>query len=412
MRSLLRFDLSDLSSIPYVVESAILQLTVFGIPNGSGSSEFEVNIHRIMESWTEGNGALSFTNEIPGAQHPDPAYGVAWAGAGDNTDPNAANNETQPAFDSEVIASAIVKQGLNNPGDVIEWDITSLVQGWQSGTIPNYGIMLVDQNSDGFFKHLRFGSREGDLYSDIYPDEVTGPRLVINIADDNVPPVAVDDSATAAQNTAKIILADDLLANDTDADGDTLTITAVNNAVNGTVALDPNGDVVFMPTTGFSGTASFDYTVSDGTDTDIASVTVAVGDIFNGGNQKDILTGSAGDDVMSGGNGADELYGGAGDDILGGDGSDNGPDILDGGLGNDILTGGNGPDIFVLAAGAGTDTITDWEQADSIGLSGGIGFNDLTRSGSDIILTSTSEVLATLTGVDTITLDSSNFTTI
>ncbi|KKD37603.2 Ig-like domain-containing protein [Limnoraphis robusta] len=228
----------------------------------------------------------------------------------------------------------------------------------------------------------------------------------------NIAPVAVDDSATAAQNSSQTILAADLLANDTDEDGDPLTLTEVSNPLNGTVALDANGDVVFTPTSGFSGTASFDYTVSDGTDTDIGSVTVEVGGMFNGGNQKDILIGTGGNDWMSGGNGADELYGGEGDDTLGGDGSDNGPDLLDGGLGNDILTGGLGPDVFVLAPGNGTDTITDFQTPDSIGLSGGIGFGDLSFSGSNIILTSTSEVLATLVSVDATSLTANDFVSV
>ena len=133
------------------------------------------------------------------------------------------------------------------------------------------------------------------------------------------------------------------------------------------------------------------------------------GIVINGTNQKDTLTGGAGDDTISGGNGKDELFGLAGDDILGGD---NGFDILNGGLGNDTLTGGNGPDLFVLAADEGTDTITDFSNPDSIGLSGSIGFSDLSFFGNDIILTSTNEVLATLTGVDTTTLTSSDFTTV
>jgi Ca2+-binding RTX toxin-like protein len=228
----------------------------------------------------------------------------------------------------------------------------------------------------------------------------------------NIAPVAVDDSITAAQNSSQTILAADLLANDTDEDGDPLTLTEVSNPLNGTVALDANGDVVFTPASGFSGTASFDYTVSDGTDTDIGSVTVAVGGIFNGGNGKDTLIGTGGNDRMSGGNGADELYGRAGDDTLGGDGSDNGPDLLDGGLGNDILTGGLGPDVFVLGAGNGTDTITDFKTPDVIGLSGGLSFSDLTLSGNNVILTSTSEVLATLVGVNATSLTASNFASV
>ena len=265
--------------------------------------------------------------------------------------------------------------------------------------VRSHGVALADVDNDG----------DLDIYQGIWDG---ADQIWLNESISNHAPNAVDDNVTAAKNTTKTILAADLLANDNDADGDTLTLTEVSNTEFGTASLDTNGDVLFTPTTGFSGTASFDYKVSDGTDTDIGSVTVEVGTVLNGTNQKDTLTGGAGDDVISGGNGADELFGLAGDDILGGEGSDNGPDLLVGGEGNDTLTGGNGPDIFVLAAGDGTDTITDWEQPDSIGLSGGIGFNDLSFSGEDLILTSSSEVLATLTGVDTTTLDSSDFTVV
>ncbi len=94
----------------------------------------------------------------------------------------------------------------------------------------------------------------------------------------NDAPVAGDDSATANQNTPLTLLAADLLANDTDVDGGALSITAVSNAVNGTVTLNNSGNVVFTPTTGFSnGNGSFNYTVSDGNGgTDTATVTVTI----------------------------------------------------------------------------------------------------------------------------------------
>jgi VCBS repeat-containing protein len=55
-----------------------------------------------------------------------------------------------------------------------------------------------------------------------------------------------------------------LLANDTDPDGDALTITAVGNATHGTVALAEDGRIVFEPEADFNGQATFSYTVSDG----------------------------------------------------------------------------------------------------------------------------------------------------
>jgi VCBS repeat-containing protein len=92
----------------------------------------------------------------------------------------------------------------------------------------------------------------------------------------NSAPVAQDDSATTQTNTPLNIAAATLLANDTDANNDTLTITSVQGATNGTVALT-NGSIVFTPTKDYSGAASFNYTVSDGhggTSTATVGVTV------------------------------------------------------------------------------------------------------------------------------------------
>ena len=139
-------------------------------------------------------------------------------------------------------------------------------------------------------------------------------------------------------------------------------------------------------------------------------------DTLVGGNQGDILNGGDGNDLLLGeesdnsGGGKDILNGGAGNDILNGG---NGQDNLTGGTGNDILTGGNASDTFIFAALDGTDTITDFNDGlDYIGLSGGLTFGQLSFSGSNIIITSSNEILATLTGINTTTLTSADFVTV
>ncbi len=73
-----------------------------------------------------------------------------------------------------------------------------------------------------------------------------------------------------------------------------------------------------------------------------------------------------------------------------------------------MLNGGISNDTFVLAAGEGTDTITDFGNGnDEIGLSGGLTFADLSFTGNDILFGA--ETLATLTGVDTTTLTAGDF---
>ena len=87
--------------------------------------------------------------------------------------------------------------------------------------------------------------------------------VAIAVTDLNEAPVAVADGVTIDGGGPAVILAASLLANDSDADGDVLSLASVGGAVGGTVALDGAGDVVFTPVAGFAG-GGFTYTVSDG----------------------------------------------------------------------------------------------------------------------------------------------------
>jgi hypothetical protein len=263
-----------------------------------------------------------------------------------------------------------------------------------------------DVNGDGF-DDLIIGARGAS------PNGITnaGQSYVLfgqGTTPTNQPPVANTDSATTAQNTAVTLEASTLLANDTDANGDRLSLTGVSNAVNGSVTFS-NGNVIFTPSANFTGNASFDYSISDGFGgTSRATVSVAVGGTQTGGSSNDILTGTAGNDSLKGLRGNDILIGNAGNDTLIGG---NGKDTLTGGPGTDTLTGGNGQDIFVFASGEGIDTITDFNlERDKIGLTEGLTFGNLSFSGNEILMGS--DVLAVLTGVNTNTLTASNFVTV
>jgi hypothetical protein len=88
----------------------------------------------------------------------------------------------------------------------------------------------------------------------------------INIlqAFNNLDPIANDDDAIAAQNTALVIAAADLLANDEDPEGGEIFTFSVGNAVNGTVAYNQLTDeVTFTPAAGYVGNASFTYSMVD-----------------------------------------------------------------------------------------------------------------------------------------------------
>ncbi|MDV3348313.1 Ig-like domain-containing protein [Leptothoe sp. LEGE 181152] len=211
-------------------------------------------------------------------------------------------------------------------------------------------------NSDGSFIYTPDSSLGNGVVEDSFTYTIadgTGAidtaTVNLNIAisgPSNESPVAVDDIATANQslNNPKTILASTLLANDTDANGDALLITGVTaNAVSrngktvGTVTLNDDGNIIYTSTNKrFSGVATFDYTVSDGELLDTGTVKVRVGKTQNGGNGKDILTGTSGDDILNGGNAPDRLSG------------VDQPSRNPGKGEFDILTGGNGRDTFVL----------------------------------------------------------------
>lgn len=149
-------------------------------------------------------------------------------------------------------------------------------------------------------------------------------------------------------------------------------------------------------------------TPNDGKDTITLSGSYANSVVDLGGGN-DTFTGGVGIDGISGSDGNDLILGMGGNDQLAGQ---NGNDTLRGGVGSDRLTGGADSDIFVLATGEGRDTITDFSiaQGDKIGLAGGLQFNDLTLSSSNILLGS--QILATLTNVTTNTLTVNDFVTV
>ncbi|HHF0545050.1 TPA: tandem-95 repeat protein, partial [Vibrio alginolyticus] len=95
----------------------------------------------------------------------------------------------------------------------------------------------------------------------------------VDVTPVNDAPVAKDDAATTQEDTAVTI---DVLPNDTDIDGDTLSIQSASvPETQGTVEI-VDGKLVFTPAENFNGDAEITYTVTDGTLTDQATVNVTV----------------------------------------------------------------------------------------------------------------------------------------
>ncbi len=94
----------------------------------------------------------------------------------------------------------------------------------------------------------------------------------------NIAPVAVNDAyEVLANRTLTVGSAEGVLANDSDADGDTLSAVLASTAPNGTLTLNSNGGFTYTPDKGFSGTDSFTYRANDGlSNGNLATVTITV----------------------------------------------------------------------------------------------------------------------------------------
>lgn len=91
---------------------------------------------------------------------------------------------------------------------------------------------------------------------------VSSANLVLNIIDINFSPVARDDNGIITNEDEPIEI--DVLANDTDEDGDQLTISNLPAIASGVLEVTSSNKVLFTPQLNYSGSFSFTYQISDG----------------------------------------------------------------------------------------------------------------------------------------------------
>ncbi len=89
----------------------------------------------------------------------------------------------------------------------------------------------------------------------------------------NSAPVAVTDSVVLPAKEATLI---DVLANDWDPDGDSLSIGTVSQGAKGSVQITSDGQLLYTPAKSFKSRDSFSYTISDGDKTATATVSVSL----------------------------------------------------------------------------------------------------------------------------------------
>ncbi|MEJ2453205.1 MAG: Ig-like domain-containing protein [Candidatus Thiodiazotropha sp.] len=173
----------------------------------------------------------------------------------------------------DIIVTANDTDPEGQPLSVSTFDATSVNAGTVSCTVDT----CTYTPAAGFTGEDTFTYVVNDGVNDSAATTVT---VTVNaIVPPNAIPVAVDDTATTTVNNQVNI---DVLANDTDADaGATLTIashdaTSANGGTIGCATGVAGGTCTYTPATDFTGTDTFGYVVTDGTDSANGTVTVTV----------------------------------------------------------------------------------------------------------------------------------------
>ncbi len=189
-------------------------------------------------------------------------------------DQNVSTNEATPVN--------ITLTASDPEGDPLTYIILSgPSHGTLTGTPPN----LTYTPAGGYFgpDSFTFKANDGNLDSNVATVSITVNSV-------NNPPEAVDDSAQTVEDTPVII---SVIANDSDLDGDALTVSEIGIPLHGTAVINGGGTTVtYTPSAGYSGPDRFNYTVSDGnggTASAMVSITVLSSDLiftdgFEGGN--------------------------------------------------------------------------------------------------------------------------------
>ena len=188
-----------------------------------------------------------------------------------NTAYQAPNTNSAPVAlnDSVVFYEGyfIVIDVLSNDSD-IDNDIIFL-----NSAYAEYGNVSIVENQLYYQPPANFNGNDSISYS--ISDGELIDWATVNIAIDlvNNIPVANEDTASTDEDMAVII---DVLTNDTDTDGDILSVDSAS-AINGTVAVNVDGTLLYIGNQDFNGIDTIVYTVSDGNGGfDTASVIVDV----------------------------------------------------------------------------------------------------------------------------------------
>ena len=213
------------------------------------------------------NGQDSFTYEVTDGAESD--TGTVTLTVNPVNDAPVANDDTFTGSEDSMIAGNVLTNDADIDGDTLS--VTAGTYATAEGgsvTIASNGMFTYTPAAD-------FAGEDTFTYevSDGSASDTGTVTLTVNPINDG--PVAADDAYSVAEDGS---VSGNILDNDTDADGDTLSVTAgTYDTTHGTLVLAENGDFTYTPDAGYTGEDTFGYAVTDGNGgVDVADVTFTV----------------------------------------------------------------------------------------------------------------------------------------
>jgi ELWxxDGT repeat protein/VCBS repeat-containing protein len=255
------------SSLEFLGTVADINAALDGLtytPTSGLSGDVRLRIFTLDQGHTGEGGVLNDVDEVAITISPVNDTPVAQA--------DAFTTDEDVALLGNVLANNGAGTDADPDGDALTVDTTSVVG-------PANGALAL--NADGSFTYTPDADFNG---TDSFTYEVSDGNggtdqatVTVTVDPVNDAPVAQDDDGFTMGED--FVLGSGVLGNDSDADGDALTVntTPVSDPAHGVLALDANGTFTYTPDANFNGTDSFIYEVSDGNGgTDQATVTITV----------------------------------------------------------------------------------------------------------------------------------------
>ena len=175
----------------------------------------------------------------------------------ENSAPVAVSDTATVEEDADLTSIDVISNDTDV--DVIDTLILTAATTVGSGTV----AVNADGVSVDYTPAADFNGTETITYTVSDGELATTGTLTITVTPVNDAPVAVSDTATVEEDADLTSI--DVISNDTDIDGDSLTLTTVTTVGSGTVAVNADGvSVDYTPAADFNGTETITYTVSDG----------------------------------------------------------------------------------------------------------------------------------------------------